>query len=156
MVSTDRPSSTETDARAAAGSAAPLRIVVAKPGMDGHDRGAKIIARAFRDAGWEVIYTGIFQTAESIARVVVDEDAQVLGISILSGSHLHYAEAIGANLKEMGADDVLVVMGGTIPGRDLPRLKELGVAQVFGPGTSTRAIVAFVRQWAIDRGWISA
>ncbi len=152
-MSTGRPWSTEKPASGV--STARLRVVVAKPGMDGHDRGAKIIARAFRDAGCEVIYTGIFQSAESIARTVVDEDAQVLGLSILSGSHLHYAEEISRNLRELGAEDVLVLMGGTIPGRDVPRLKELGVARVFGPGTSTRVIVDFVRQWAVDRGLVT-
>ncbi len=124
-----------------------LRIVVAKPGLDGHDRGAKIIARAFRDAGWEVIYTGIFQTSQMIAQTVVEEDADVLGLSILSGAHLHYAEEIRRLLREQGAGDVLVLMGGIVPPKDIARVKELGVAEVFGPGTPTSRIVEFVRRW---------
>ncbi len=128
-----------------------LRIVVAKPGLDGHDRGAKIIARAFRDAGWEVIYTGIFQTSEMIVRTVVEEDADVLGLSILSGAHLHYAEEIGRRLREEGAGDVLILMGGIIPPKDVARLGELGVAGVFGPGTPTQRIVGFVQQWDRSR-----
>ncbi|MDT9598847.1 cobalamin B12-binding domain-containing protein [Sphingosinicella rhizophila] len=126
---------------------APLRVVVAKPGLDGHDRGAKIIARAFRDAGFEVIYTGIFQTAEMIVRTVLEEDADVLGLSILSGSHLHFAEEICKALKEQAAKEVLVIMGGILPPRDIPKVKDSGVAEVFGPGTPTTAIIDYVRQW---------
>ncbi|HET6563912.1 MAG TPA: cobalamin B12-binding domain-containing protein [Xanthomonadales bacterium] len=125
----------------------PIRVVVAKPGLDGHDRGAKIIARAFRDAGMEVIYTGIFQTAEMIARTVLEEDADVLGLSILSGAHMHFAEQISSQLKEQAAKEVLIVMGGIVPGPDIPLLKEFGVAEVFGPGTHTSAIVDYVRTW---------
>jgi len=125
----------------------PLRVVVAKPGLDGHDRGAKIIARAFRDAGMEVIYTGIFQTAEMIVRTVLEEDADVLGLSILSGTHLHFGEEICRALREQGVKEVLVVMGGTIPPTDIGPVKALGVAEVFGPGTPTGAIVDFVRRW---------
>ena len=125
----------------------PIRVVVAKPGLDGHDRGAKIIARAFRDAGFEVIYTGIFQTAESIVNTVLQEDAQVLGVSILSGTHLHYAREICGLLRERGAPDVLVLMGGTIPGRDVPALQAFGVAEVFGPGTPTSRVIERVRKW---------
>ncbi len=125
----------------------PVRVVVAKPGLDGHDRGAKIVARAFRDAGMEVIYTGIFQTTEMITRTVVEEDADVLGLSILSGTHLHFAEEICRHLREQAAKEVLVVMGGTVPPPDIPKLKAFGVAAVFGPGTPTAAIVEFVRQW---------
>ncbi len=128
-----------------------LRIVVAKPGLDGHDRGAKIIARAFRDAGWEVIYTGIFQTSQMIVRTVIDEDADVLGLSVLSGAHIHYAEEIGRLLREEGAGDVLMLMGGILPPKDVARLKELGVAEVFGPGTPTSRIVEFVRRWDESR-----
>lgn len=124
----------------------PLRVVVAKPGLDGHDRGAKIIARAFRDAGMEVIYTGIFQTTDMIVRTVVEEDADVLGLSILSGAHLHFAEVICRELREQAAKDVLVVMGGILPPDDIPRVKEFGVAEVFGPGTPTSHIVDFVRE----------
>lgn len=125
----------------------PLRVVVAKPGLDGHDRGAKIIARAFRDAGMEVIYTGIFQTTEMITRTVVEEDADVLGLSILSGAHLHFAEEICKSLKAEAERDVLVLMGGTLPPPDVPKLKAFGVAEVFGPGTPTAAIVDYVRKW---------
>jgi len=124
---------------------------VAKPGLDGHDRGAKIIARAFRDAGMEVIYTGIFQTSEMITRTVVEEDADVLGLSILSGAHLHFAEEICSSLREHAEKDVLVLMGGIFPPPDIPRLKELGVAEVFGPGTSTATIVDFIRKWRETR-----
>jgi methylmalonyl-CoA mutase, C-terminal domain len=125
----------------------PLRVVVAKPGLDGHDRGAKIIARAFRDAGMEVIYTGIFQTTEMITRTVVEEDADVLGLSILSGTHVHFAEEICRALREQAAKDVLVVMGGIVPPPDIPTVKAFGIAEVFGPGTPTAAIVEFVRRW---------
>jgi methylmalonyl-CoA mutase C-terminal domain/subunit len=125
----------------------PLRVVVAKPGLDGHDRGAKIIARAFRDAGMEVIYTGIFQTAEMITRTVLEEDADVLGISILSGAHLHFAEQICGALREQAAREVLIVMGGILPPPDIPKVKAFGVAEVFGPGTPTSAIVDYVRAW---------
>ena len=127
-----------------------LRVVVTKPGMDGHDRGAKIIARAFKDAGMEVIYTGIFQTPEQIVNTVLQEDADVLGISILSGTHLHYAEEITRLMNEQGIDDVLIVMGGIIPKADIPRLQELGVARVFGQGTHTQDVVAFMREWAAE------
>lgn len=125
----------------------PIRVVVAKPGLDGHDRGAKIIARAFRDAGMEVIYTGIFQTAEMIVRTVLEEDADVLGLSILSGAHLHFGEEICTALREQSTRDVLVVMGGIVPAPDVIKLKEYGVAEVFGPGTHTTAIVDYVKDW---------
>ncbi|HKP30134.1 MAG TPA: cobalamin B12-binding domain-containing protein [Gemmatimonadales bacterium] len=129
----------------------PLRVVVAKPGLDGHDRGAKIIARAFRDAGMEVIYTGIFQTTEMITRTVVEEDADVLGLSILSGAHLHFAEEICSSLREHAEKDVLVLMGGIFPPPDVPKLKAFGVAEVFGPGTPTATIVEFIRKWRETR-----
>lgn len=128
------------------------RVVVAKPGLDGHDRGAKIIARAFRDSGFEVIYTGIFQTAESIATTVVQEDAHVLGLSVLSGAHLHYVREVTKLLRQQGAHDVLLLVGGTISQRDIPELKALGVAEVFGPGTPTGRIVDYVRRWAEEGG----
>jgi len=124
----------------------PFRVVVAKPGLDGHDRGAKIIARAFRDAGMEVIYTGIFQTSEMIVRTVVEEDADVLGLSILSGAHLHFAEEICRSLREQAAKDVLIVMGGILPPDDIPKVKASGVAEVFGPGTPTTQIVDYVKE----------
>lgn len=130
---------------------APLRVVVAKPGLDGHDRGAKIIARAFRDAGFEVIYTGIFQTAEMIIRTCVEEDADVLGLSILSGSHLHFADEICKGLKEQAVKDVLVLMGGILPPWDVEKVKESGVAEVFGPGSPTTAIIDYVNEWARNK-----
>jgi methylmalonyl-CoA mutase C-terminal domain/subunit len=125
----------------------PLRVVVAKPGLDGHDRGAKIIARAFRDAGMEVIYTGIFQTVEMIVSTVVQEDADVLGISILSGAHLHFSEEICRALREQAGKQVLVILGGILPPPDIPKVKAFGVAEVFGPGTPTGSIVEFIRRW---------
>lgn len=128
-----------------------LRVVVAKPGMDGHDRGAKVIARALRDAGMEVIYTGIFQTSETILDTVLQEDADVLGISLLSGAHLHYAREIGDLLRANGLDNVLFLLGGTIPEDDIETVKQHGVAEVFGPGTATTDIVEYVRRWAATR-----
>jgi methylmalonyl-CoA mutase, C-terminal domain len=122
-----------------------IRVVVAKPGLDGHDRGAKIIARAMRDAGMEVIYTGLHQTPEQIAATVVQEDADAVGLSILSGAHLTLVPRVVELLREQGADDVVVTVGGTIPADDIPELKKLGVAEVFTPGASTDDIVEFVR-----------
>ena len=122
-----------------------IRVVVAKPGLDGHDRGAKIIARALRDAGMEVIYTGLHQTPEQIVETVVQEDAQAVGLSVLSGAHMTLVPRIVSLLEEQGIDDVVVIVGGTIPGDDIPELKRLGVAEVFGPGSSTQAIVGFIR-----------
>jgi len=122
-----------------------IRVVVAKPGLDGHDRGAKIIARALRDAGMEVIYTGLHQTPEQIVETVIQEDAQAVGLSVLSGAHMTLVPRIVALLEEQGIDDVVVIVGGTIPNDDIPELKRLGVAEVFGPGSSTEAIVEFVR-----------
>ena len=121
-----------------------IRVVVAKPGLDGHDRGAKIIARALRDAGMEVIYTGLHQTPEQIVETVIQEDADAVGISILSGAHMTLIPKILDGLKENGAEDVLVVVGGTIPNQDIPKLKELGVAEVFTPGAPTQAIIDFI------------
>ena len=122
-----------------------IRVVVAKPGLDGHDRGAKIIARALRDAGMEVIYTGLHQTPEQIVETVIQEDAQAVGVSVLSGAHMTLVPRIVALLEEQGIDDVVVIVGGTIPGDDIPELKRLGVAEVFGPGSSTEAIIGFIR-----------
>ena len=122
-----------------------IRVVVAKPGLDGHDRGAKIIARALRDAGMEVIYTGLHQTPEQIVETVIQEDADAVGLSILSGAHMTLVPRIVELLREQEADDVLVTVGGTIPADDIPELKELGVAEVFTPGASTQDIVAFIR-----------
>ena len=122
-----------------------IRVVVAKPGLDGHDRGAKIIARALRDAGMEVIYTGLHQTPEQIAETVIQEDADAVGLSILSGAHMTLVPKIVAMLREQGAEDVLVTVGGTIPADDIPELKRLGVAEVFTPGAPTDDIVEFLR-----------
>ena len=122
-----------------------IRIVVAKPGLDGHDRGAKIIARALRDAGMEVIYTGLHQTPEQIVETVIQEDADAVGLSILSGAHMTLVPRIVELLREQGAGDVVVTVGGTIPAADIPALKELGVAEVFTPGTSTSAAIEFIR-----------
>ena len=123
-----------------------IKVIVAKPGLDGHDRGAKVVARALRDAGMEVVYTGIFQTPESILRSVVQEDADVLGLSSLSGAHLEYAVGISELLKANGVDDVLFVIGGVIPDEDADRLRGIGVAEVFGPGTPTRDIISFIQE----------
>ena len=121
-----------------------IRVVIAKPGLDGHDRGAKIIARALRDAGMEVIYTGLHQTAEQIVETAIQEDADAVGISILSGAHMTLVPRILDGLRENGAEDVLVVVGGTIPDEDAEELKSRGVAAVFTPGTPTSEIVAFL------------
>jgi methylmalonyl-CoA mutase C-terminal domain/subunit len=121
-----------------------IRVVVAKPGLDGHDRGAKIIARALRDAGMEVIYTGLHQTPEQIVETVIQEDADAVGLSILSGAHMTL-------LRAQDIDDVIVTVGGTIPAEDIPELKDLGVAEVFTPGAPTQAIVDFIRQATADR-----
>ena len=123
-----------------------IRVLVAKPGLDGHDRGAKVIARALRDDGMEVIYTGLFQTPEMIARAAIDEDVDVIGLSILSGAHMALFPKIFEQLHEAGLDDVLVVAGGTIPNEDVPALKELGVAEVFTPGAPVEDIVEFLRR----------
>ena len=123
-----------------------IRVVVAKPGLDGHDRGAKIIARALRDAGMEVIYTGLHQTPEQIAETVIQEDADAVGLSILSGAHMTLVPKVVELLKAQGADDVVVTVGGTIPADDIPELKELGVAEVFTPGSPTQDIVDFIRK----------
>jgi methylmalonyl-CoA mutase C-terminal domain/subunit len=121
-----------------------LRVVIAKPGLDGHDRGAKVIARALRDAGMEVIYTGLRQTPEMIAAAALQEDADVIGLSILSGAHNHIAPRLMELLKAKGLDDVLVVIGGIIPDVDIPKLKEIGVRGVFLPGTPMQDIVNFI------------
>ncbi len=124
----------------------PIRVLVAKPGLDGHDRGAKVIARALRDAGMEVIYTGIRQTPQMIVQAAAQEDVNVLGLSILSGAHLEILPEIMRLLREEGMDDVLVVLGGIIPEQDREPLLKMGIAAVFGPGTSTQQIVEFVQQ----------
>src|SRR5580692_9626798 len=123
----------------------PIRVLVAKAGLDGHDRGAKVIARALRDAGMEVIYTGLRKTPESIVEAAIQEDVDCIGLSILSGAHNALVPRIVALLKEQRAEDILLVLGGTIPQADVPGLKEMGVAEVFGPGTPLDAIVEFLR-----------
>ena len=123
-----------------------IRVVVAKPGLDGHDRGAKVVARALRDAGMEVIYTGIRQTPEMIAEAALQEDVDVIGLSILSGAHMALFPRIVSLLHENGLDDVLVVAGGIIPDEDVPALNEMGIDGVFGPGTPTDEIVEFIRE----------
>jgi methylmalonyl-CoA mutase C-terminal domain/subunit len=121
-----------------------IRVVVAKPGLDGHDRGAKIIARALRDAGMEVIYTGLHQTPEQIVETVIQEDADAVGLSILSGAHMTLVPKVVELLREQEAGDVLVTVGGTIPADDIPELKRLGVAEVFTPGAPTQDIIDFI------------
>ena len=123
-----------------------IRIVIAKPGLDGHDRGAKIIARALRDAGMEVIYTGLHQTPEQIVETAIQEDADAVGISILSGAHMTLVPRILEGLKDQGAEDVLVIVGGTIPDGDAAELKSQGVAEIFTPGAPTAEIVDFLKQ----------
>lgn len=123
-----------------------LRILVGKPGLDGHDRGAKIIARAFRDAGFEVVYTGLHQTPEQIVSAAIQEDVDAVGLSILSGAHNALLPRVCQLLKEKGADDIVVFGGGVIPDDDIPGLKQAGVSEVFTPGTSTEAIVQWVRE----------
>ncbi len=124
----------------------PVRILVAKPGLDGHDRGAKVMARAFRDAGFEVIYTGLFQTPEMIANAALQEDVDVVGLSILSGAHMSLFPPIIEALRQVGRDDALVIAGGTIPATDIPRIREMGIAEVFGPGTRLQDAIQFVRE----------
>ena len=128
-----------------------IRFVVAKPGLDGHDRGAKIIARAMRDAGMEVIYTGLHQTPEQIAETVIQEDADALGLSILSGAHMTLVPRVVELLHAQGVEDVVITVGGTIPSEDIEPLKRLGVAEVFTPGAPTDAIVEFIRRTAPNR-----
>ena len=130
---------------AAASSTKKIRVVVAKPGLDGHDRGAKIIARALRDAGMEVIYTGLHQTPEQIVETVLQEDADAVGLSILSGAHMTLVPKVIELLREQEAGDVVVTVGGTIPAQDIEELKGLGVAEVFTPGAPTQAIIDFIQ-----------
>ena len=124
----------------------PIRVLVAKPGLDGHDRGAKVIARALRDAGMEVIYTGLRQTPEMIVNAAIQEDVDCVGLSILSGAHNAIVPRVTAMLREQGAGDILVVLGGTIPEQDAEALKGQGVAAIFGPGTSLDSVVRFIRK----------
>jgi methylmalonyl-CoA mutase C-terminal domain/subunit len=130
----------------------PIRVLVAKPGLDGHDRGAKVIARALRDAGMEVIYTGLRQTPEMIVNAALQEDVDCVGLSILSGAHNAIVPRVTAMLRERGASDILVVLGGTIPEQDVAALQKKGVAAVFGPGTSLEAVVRFIRENVKEKG----
>jgi methylmalonyl-CoA mutase, C-terminal domain len=129
-----------------------IRVLVAKPGLDGHDRGAKVIARALRDAGMEVIYTGLRQTPEMIAAAALQEDVDAVGVSILSGAHNTLCPRIVALLREQGMKDTLVILGGIVPQEDIAKLKEQGVAEIFLPGTSTQEIVRFLRANVQPRG----
>jgi methylmalonyl-CoA mutase C-terminal domain/subunit len=124
----------------------PIRVLVAKPGLDGHDRGAKVIARALRDAGMEVIYTGLRQTPEQIVQAAIQEDVDVVAMSILSGAHNHLFPKVVNLLREEGVDDVLVIGGGVIPDDDIPKLKEAGIEEIFTPGTSTHDVVEYIKK----------
>ena len=123
-----------------------IRVLVAKPGLDGHDRGAKVVARALRDAGFEVIYTGLRQTPEQIAEAALQEDVNVVAMSILSGAHGHLFPKVVNLVREKGMDDVLIIGGGVIPDADIPALKEAGIAEVFTPGTPTTDVVKFIKE----------
>jgi methylmalonyl-CoA mutase, C-terminal domain len=129
----------------------PIRVLIAKPGLDGHDRGAKVMTRALRDAGMEVIYTGLFQTPEMISRAALDEDVDVVGLSILSGAHNSLVPQVIDELERVGLNDVLIVVGGTIPRSDMDALYNLGVSAVFGPGTPLEQAISYIRENAPDR-----
>lgn len=129
----------------------PIRVLVAKPGLDGHDRGAKVVAAALRDAGMEVIYTGLHQTPEMIASAAVQEDVDVVGLSILSGAHMTLFPRVRELLVEQGRDDILVTGGGIIPREDMDALQGRGIGQLFGPGTSTQELVDYIREWFAAR-----
>lgn len=129
----------------------PIRILIAKPGLDGHDRGAKVIARGLRDAGMEVIYSGLRQTGPMIVNAAIQEDVEAIGLSILSGAHMRYFTEVVEGLKERGADDITVFGGGIVPDQDLPALKELGVGAVFTPGTTMQEVVAWLENRLRDR-----
>ena len=128
----------------------PIRVLVAKPGLDGHDRGAKVVAAALRDAGMEVVYTGLHQTPEMIATAAVQEDVDVVGLSILSGAHLTLFPRVRKLLNEMGRDDLLVTGGGIIPAEDMAALERQGIGRLFGPGTPTSDLVRYINEWAAE------
>lgn len=128
-----------------------IRVVVAKPGLDGHDRGAKVIARAFRDAGMEVIYTGLRQTPEQIVETAIQEDADAIGLSILSGAHEHYFKSVIELLKEKNAADIIVFGGGVIPETDVPKLLEFGAGAIFGPGTPTTTTIEWLEKAVAEK-----
>jgi methylmalonyl-CoA mutase C-terminal domain/subunit len=123
-----------------------IRVLIAKPGLDGHDRGAKVVARALRDAGMEVIYTGLRQTPEQIVETAIQEDADVIGLSILSGAHTHLFPKVMELLKENNIEDIIVIGGGVIPEEDIPDLKKMGIAEIFTPGTDTHNIIKFIQE----------
>jgi methylmalonyl-CoA mutase C-terminal domain/subunit len=131
--------------------ARPIRVLVAKPGLDGHDRGAKVVAAALRDAGMEVIYTGLHQTPEMIASAAIQEDVDVVGLSILSGAHMTLFPRVYELLKAEGRDDILLTGGGIIPKEDMDTLRHLGVGRLFGPGTSTVELIQYIREWFAER-----
>jgi methylmalonyl-CoA mutase C-terminal domain/subunit len=129
----------------------PIRVLVAKPGLDGHDRGAKVVAAALRDAGMEVIYTGLHQTPEMIATAAVQEDVDVVGLSILSGAHMTLFPRVHDLMREQGRDDILITGGGIIPKEDMEELQRQGIGRLFGPGTSTTELVEYIREWFAER-----
>jgi methylmalonyl-CoA mutase C-terminal domain/subunit len=129
----------------------PIRVLVAKPGLDGHDRGAKVVAAALRDAGMEVIYTGLHQTPEMIAAAAVQEDVDVVGLSILSGAHMTLFPRVRELLHQQGRDDILITGGGIIPKEDMDSLRDLGIGQLFGPGTRTTDLIDYIRDWFAER-----
>jgi methylmalonyl-CoA mutase, C-terminal domain len=129
----------------------PIRVLIAKPGLDGHDRGAKVVAAALRDAGMEVIYTGLHQTPEMIATAAIQEDVDVVGLSILSGAHMTLFPRVLQLLREQGRDDVLITGGGILPKEDIEELQKMGVGKLFGPGTSTTDLIGYIKEWFVER-----
>ena len=129
----------------------PIRVLIAKPGLDGHDRGAKVVAAALRDAGMEVIYTGLHQTPEMIATAAVQEDVDVVGLSILSGAHMTLFPRVLELLREQGRDDVLITGGGILPKEDIEQLQSLGIGKLFGPGTATTDLIDYIKEWFVER-----
>jgi methylmalonyl-CoA mutase, C-terminal domain len=129
----------------------PIRVLIAKPGLDGHDRGAKVVAAALRDAGMEVIYTGLHQTPEMIATAAIQEDVDVVGLSILSGAHMTLFPRVYELLREQGRDDVLITGGGILPKEDIEELQKLGIGKLFGPGTATTDLIDYIKEWFVER-----
>jgi methylmalonyl-CoA mutase C-terminal domain/subunit len=129
----------------------PIRVLIAKPGLDGHDRGAKVVAAALRDAGMEVIYTGLHQTPEMIATAAIQEDVDVVGLSILSGAHMTLFPRVLDLLREQGREDVLITGGGILPKEDIDELQKLGVGKLFGPGTATTDLIEYIKEWFVER-----
>jgi methylmalonyl-CoA mutase C-terminal domain/subunit len=132
-------------------SSRPIRVLIAKPGLDGHDRGAKVVAAALRDAGMEVIYTGLHQTPEMIATAAIQEDVDVVGLSILSGAHMTLFPRVLELLREQGRDDVLITGGGILPKEDIEALQKLGIGKLFGPGTATTDLIDYIKEWFVER-----